>query len=101
MMSSRQVSNNVKNRSPPSNVGGPSPVPLHRDPSYDWSLDFRNSPTLESKFLHAVPENIRSAATKYQIDLPTEALQWLDSHGGHYEMFADPNSDQIKRWLDT
>ncbi|KAG7338254.1 hypothetical protein IV203_020269 [Nitzschia inconspicua] len=101
MMSSRQVSNNAKIRSPPSNEGVPSPVPLHRDPSYDWSLDFRNSPTLESKFLHAVPENIRSAATKYQIDLPTEALQWLDSHGGHYEMFADPNLDQIKRWLNT
>ncbi|KAG7349959.1 hypothetical protein IV203_012556 [Nitzschia inconspicua] len=32
----------------------------------------------------------------------TEALQWLDSHGGHYEMFTDPNLDQIiKRLLDT
>ncbi|KAG7349128.1 hypothetical protein IV203_011725 [Nitzschia inconspicua] len=99
MMSSRQVPNNVKNRSPHSNVGGPSLVPLYKDPSYDWSLDFRNSPTLESKFLHAVPKNIRSAATKYKIDLPTEALQWLDSHGGHYEMFADPNSDKSRGGL--
>ncbi|KAG7355296.1 hypothetical protein IV203_004652 [Nitzschia inconspicua] len=99
-MASHSSSNTSSNLSPTTNEGPqaafPPPSPLFKDPSYDWSLDMRNNPTLETKFLVVVKEKILEACSKYKLILPERSLRWLEDHGGHYEMYTHPDAFESK-----